>query len=443
MAIRRPGLAVPSRLATWILCWIVLPNLPFMAMWVVGGPPRYPEILAAGTIGLIVRKARFPIKLATFAVMLGYSVLAFISTLFSLSLASLFYSIRFLIELRPGASIEYVMLAALLAATLAGGWKLLRKPTDFVKPWQLLCAAAAIFAFAGLDLWMSAGSRGSYTRTAPAGAAFSSATSQAGFGALAGTGNNLLIVMVEALGMPKDPSLQARLFAPWRRADIAHRYDVRSGTSPFFGSTTSGELRELCGRWGDYAELKTRADPGCLPAKLAANGYETTAIHSFEGGFFDRTDWYPNIGFQSLLFRDGLFDKGAEACSGVFPGACDRDVPRIIAERLKQPGKPQFIYWLTVNSHLPVAADATLGTEHCARFDAELAESQAMACRLFSLWNGVSVSLAEMLADSDLPPTDVLIVGDHAPPFFDRRQRALFHRDRVPWILLKHKVERD
>ena len=69
MAIRRPGLAVPSRLATWILCWIVLPNLPFMAMWVVGGPPRYPEILAAGTVGLIVRKARFPIKFAAFSLM--------------------------------------------------------------------------------------------------------------------------------------------------------------------------------------------------------------------------------------------------------------------------------------------------------------------------------------------------------------------------------------
>ena len=93
MAIRRPRLAVPSRLATWILCWIVLPNLPFMAMWVVGGPPRYPEILAAGTIGLIVRKARFPIKFAAFSLMLGYSVLSFISTLFSLSLASLLYSI--------------------------------------------------------------------------------------------------------------------------------------------------------------------------------------------------------------------------------------------------------------------------------------------------------------------------------------------------------------
>jgi hypothetical protein len=47
-----------------------------------------------------------------------------------------------------------------------------------------------------------------------------------------------------------------------------------------------------------------------------------------------------------------------------------------------------------------------------------------------------------MLTDPDLPPTDVLIVGDHAPPFFDRSQRSQFDPERVPWVLLKHRKSR-
>ena len=35
--------------------------------------------------------------------------------------------------------------------------------------------------------------------------------------------------------------------------------------------------------------------------------------------------------------------------------------------------------------------------------------------------------------------TDILIVGDHMPPYFDRHDRSQFAPDRVPWLLLKWK----
>ena len=55
-----------------------------------------------------------------------------------------------------------------------------------------------------------------------------------------------------------------------------------------------------------------------------------------------------------------------------------------------------------------------------------------MTCRLFSLWDEVAVGLAALLTDPDLPATDILIVGDHAPPFFDRDERLQFEPDQVP-----------
>lgn len=434
--VAQPRLAVSRQLANWLLCWILLPNLAFASLWFVGGPPRYPEILATGVVGLIVRRSSFALKYGAFVATLAYSVLTFISAMFNLAIASVFLSIEFMMELRPSASLEYVVVALLLVATLAAAWRLLKLPTAFELPWEVIAAAAAICSVAGLDEWISHGSRGSYKRLAPNGTPFSSASSQTRFGA-APTQRNLLLIVVESMGLPREAALRQRLLSVWQRPEIADRYSFDFGSTPYFGSTTTGEIRELCGVWGDYPAFKDGRH-ACLPARLAERGYRTTAVHSFAGDFFDRLQWYPNVGFQRQLFRDDLFAAGASGCSGVFPGACDRDVPPILAHQLKQEGK-QFVYWLTVNTHLPVPIDGSLRTGDCARFDANLADAHPMSCRMFSLWNQLSAKLAVLLSDPSLPPMDILIVGDHAPPFFDANERALYDPEHVPWIMLRQR----
>jgi hypothetical protein len=439
----RERLRLPPTLVTWALCWVVLPNLPFAAMWLVGGPPRVIEIFVTGMVGLVIRRAPFWVQFPAFVVLLAASLIAFVSALFSLSIKSMFYSLRFVAELRPSASLEYLVVAACLVLTLALAWRFLRQRQDFDAPLHIVAAGAMIFALCGLDLWASAGTRGSYRGVPAADAPFSSAATQTRFDTLAGDGNHLLVVMVEAMGLPRDPALHRKLMRRWREADIGRIYDVRTGSTPFWGSTTYGEMRELCGRWGDYHALIEERDEGCLPARLAKQGYRTTAIHGFDESFFKRTGWYPNIGFQQSLFRESLLEQGATKCGGVFPGACDRDVPAMIGERLKRAEGKQFVYWLTLNSHIPVPASEPLRTKDCARFDPALARDHAMICRLFSLWSDIDQGLARMLTDPDLPPTDVLIVGDHAPPFFDRSQRTQFDPARVPWILLRHRQSRE
>ncbi|MDT9599456.1 sulfatase-like hydrolase/transferase [Sphingosinicella rhizophila] len=425
-------------LENWLLCWVLLPNLAFWLLSLIGGPPRGFEVLLTGTIGIVLHRAPFPAKMTGFCLALIYSVLSFISSLFNLAILSLIQSLEFLTEMKPSASPEYLLGALALAGTVAIASRQLRKPTT-LPPQRLVLAMALTIIAAWADVQMSKADRGTYSRIAEPGAAFSSAARQSGLAGLATGERHVLFVMVEAMGAPTDPAIATKLVDIWAPPEVRARYEVTTGTTPFYGSTTSGEMRELCGRWGDYRELMETKDATCLPALLAAKGYHSQAWHSFSGKMFDRNRWYPNAGFQEMRFGERLVADGADICPGVFPGACDRDVPREIGTTLKQARQPQFLYWLTVNSHLPVLKNKRLQTLDCARFDASLDAAYPMTCRLLQLFDQTGSAMARQITATDFPPTDILIVGDHLPPFFDRYHRTQFEPDHVPWILLRPK----
>ena len=426
-------------LGNWLLCWIVLPNLAYWLLLLVGGPPRPWPILITGLLGLAAHRAPFPVKFALFLAGMVVSALFFISALFNLSILSLVHSLKFAAELNPSASFEYIVCAIAVAATLLCAWWLLRRPTAFVEPKGMLLAIAAILLAISIDGAMAAGSRGSYQRTPSPNAPFASAAEDSGIARLATGDRHVLMIMVEAMGQPTSPALRSMLVDIWARPEVRARYEVITGDTLFYGSTTHGEMRELCGRWADYDQVLHRRDAGCLPSVLAARGYRSSAWHSFSGTFFDRTSWYPNIGFQEMRFAPELLEAGAQPCPGVFAGACDRDIPRQIGAALRRARQPQFLYWLTVNTHLPVLSNRALGTEHCERFDVALDRDHPQVCRLLQLFDQSGRELAREIAGADFPATDILIVGDHIPPFFDRQHRGQFEPDRVPWILLRPK----
>src|SRR5690606_7509282 len=97
---------------------------------------------------------------------------------------------------------------------------LLRQESTFARPRWLLCAAAITLGLAGADHAISKDTMGSYSRLAPADAPFSSAARQADLLALADGRTNVMVVMVEAMGQPSDPALQARLDRIWMRPEL-------------------------------------------------------------------------------------------------------------------------------------------------------------------------------------------------------------------------------
>ena len=56
---------------------------------------------------------------------------------------------------------------------------------------------------------------------------------------------------------------------------------------------------------------------------------------------------------------------------------------------------------------------------------------------LYWSWIQVFDRTAEIITAPGLPPTDVLIVADHPPPFWSHDGRAHFVSGEVPWILLR------
>ncbi|MEH6758117.1 MAG: sulfatase-like hydrolase/transferase [Parasphingorhabdus sp.] len=427
----------------WALIWLGLANIPFIAMWFVGAPPRYFEIAVAGLVGLVVKRMPRVIQWAAFTAVMAYSILSFVAGLFNLGMSSLLYSMQFFAEIKPSNSTEYIAAAGVILAILIASWFLLKRDTNFAKPYYILLGGALIFGLAGTDYAMGQSMRGHYFREAPAGADFESATQKSGFATRADGKRHLVLIIVESLGVPHhNKAMSDKLFAYYNNSAIQARYDVSKGTSLYYNSTTSGEFREMCGQWGDYYELLEPADAAklnCLPAMLATKGYATHAMHSFKGEFFKRAEWYPNIGFQKREFWAELHAKGAEWCGGVFAGACDRQIPAMLAENLKQAKKPTFLYWLTVNTHLPVPTGLNLDVDDCSKVSLQLAKEFPMICRQFAIFDDIDKALVNEITASDFPESDILIVGDHMPPYYDRHNRSQFDPERVPWLYLKAK----
>ena len=445
IAMRLPGGLIiddeMKRFLNWALIWVVLANAGFMALWFIGAPPRWWEIGVIGFTGLFAKRFPFWLRYISFVSVMIYSVLIFIGGLFNLDISSLAYSVRFFLELNPASAAEYIAVGTAMVLILGIAYKLLRRDTNFSRPSLILAAGALFIGLAAADIQMGKGMRGHYKRTAPDGALFSSATGNTDFAARADGKRNLVLIIVESLGVPAtNAEMQKLLFRAYKDSPaVAALYDLKQGQSLYYNSTTAGEVRELCGRWGDYYDLLDKPDTNCMPAVLGRKGYDTIAMHSFTSTFFERGKWYPNVGFQTRLFDKDLQKVGAEKCGGVFAGACDRDIPVQIAYRLKAAKKPTFLYWLTLNSHLPVPPGLNLNTDKCAQMSPILARDFPQICRQFNIWHDIDSAMVKQITAADFPDSDILLVGDHMPPYFDLHHRTQFDPEHVPYLDLRRK----
>lgn len=420
----------------WVLFWLVAPNLALVLAWPLGGPPMGDTLMASGCIALICSQAPWLwLRRACALVLTPAMLFVYISRNFNVDYDQIASAPTYLTEAAPLRSSMFVgaICAALLSMAIT--WTQMPRVPRFTTPMNLMLGFLAVMGVMRFDAYATAATRGSYDVMGH-GAVFNSAVEATGHQGAPADRRNLVIILVESLGRPVSPAASALFAADWDRPEWRGRYDVRSGEVPYFGPTTSGEMRELCARW--KLDESVPFGPGeCLPARLHAAGYETTAMHGFAGAMFDRKAWWSKAGFDHVEFGPDLKRAGAHPCGGVFPGACDVDVPAQIAARLKAAQKPQLVYWLTLNSHLPVIEDASLGTVNCTYGGTALAEESPLLCPLFTVHHRLSEAITRMALDPALPPTDFLIVGDHMPPFFAREARMRFDPAHVPWILLR------
>lgn len=420
----------------WALYWLLVPNLVMVLMWPMGGPPMVLPLFAAGILGLVLSQIPWvwARRLSAVTLTLGMTVL-YVARNFNIDPTQLSFAPVYFREASPMQSPIFLAGLAITVVAVLIGWTAVPRVPRFTNAMNWVFGALVVVAAMHFDNFATAATRGAYDAGSTA-QAFQSAVAQTGREHPGPARHNLVLIMVEALGVPTSPAGSALFAADWDRPAWRARYKVKTGAVPYFGSTLGGEMRELCGVWSRN-QLDDLSHADCLPARYLRAGYETTAVHAFAGSMFDRSAWWSEAGFQHRLFRSELYAAGARLCGGVFPGVCDTDVPQQITARLERATRPQLVYWLTLNSHLPVIEEASLGTANCAYGGAALRAESDMLCPLFQVHHRLADAITRMALDPRLPPTDFLIVGDHMPPFFQRDARSRFDGNHVPFILLE------
>lgn len=250
---------------------------------------------------------------------------------------------------------------------------------------------------------------------------------------------NVVLIVVESWGLALDSRLAQQLAAPYDDPRIARKYNVSYGAVPFTGLTVPGEARELCQSTIGFGILNASARlvEKCLPAFFHARGYQNLAIHGYVGQMFYRSTWYSKMGFDRMWFGPNLHEMGLPNCRGAFPGICDASIAGWMGSSFLSvdQGKPLFIYWVTLNSHLPVPAHPDLPEDGVCATQPALRSSAAL-CSWFRLVRAVHQSVQQVALGATARPTVFVLVGDHAPPFGDPELLAEFSSTQVPYVML-------
>ncbi|MGH1571837.1 sulfatase-like hydrolase/transferase [Methylobacterium sp. P31] len=270
--------------------------------------------------------------------------------------------------------------------------------------------------------------------TAGIGKPFQSAVKMSGFNALPEADRprrNVLLVLVESLGYLRDAEQRRVLFSAFDDPALKERFAITTGTTSFYGPTAYGEMRELCGVRAYYTVVLGGHPPSCLPSAFVKRGYRTVSIHGFTSKFYDRLSWYPTIGFARSIFEETTQAHYGRRCGGPFVGLCDVDIAGVLSERFATTKDPMFVYWLTLNSHVPVRAEEATPRHDCATGGPF---NDPEVCAMAEIWEDLFDAVNRLALRN--PETEILLVGDHAPPLWRRNARRKFMTDRVPWIRL-------
>jgi hypothetical protein len=241
---------------------------------------------------------------------------------------------------------------------------------------------------------------------------------------------SILFLIIESFGYHKDSEIRQWLKKQLIDESFQKKYSSTEFAAPFKGATTDSEFRQLCGLMGNYSNMTRQIGKSCIPEILRNAGWETFGFHGFSGRMFDRNIWWPSLGIQHSFFAEKLLTAGAPECGGTFRGACDAYVLIPISQILKKP--KQFVYQLTLNTHLPITK-TTIPND--LRAICERSHTADVPCQLIAAHGNYLRALREILNEIPLPPI-VVLVGDHAPPLSRLRDRDLFEHNVVPAFLL-------
>lgn len=419
----------------------VLPSVPYFALAFFVCPQRVLPIalyFVLAVIGLQLNVVFLAVLAAMVAV---FDIVVVISGIFNFSPVLILDSVKYSASLDLFSFAGYTLFACAIAFFVGLYVTLLVRNREKFRQASLVPAILMCCAVLALDLYFNMSPQTKLASALQDKTEFTSAMSQTGLDqpVPAADKQNVLVVMVESMGAYADPAHQRILWEIMQVPEIEAAFEITTGKGPYDGSTTAAESRELCGRWGDYPDYLEKPRYDCLPAAYADAGYDTAAFDAFYGALFDRTEWFPRIGFETLYFREQL--EGSEhipagkTCGLTFKGLCDLDLANAVEAYLDGPGdKPKFAYWLTLHTHLPLEPNATTPRLDC---DSGGPFDDWTICTMTEMWMDLFYRVKEIALNPNLKNTQILLVGDHHPPVWTRQGRKQFEPGQISWMHLK------
>jgi hypothetical protein len=414
---------------------LLLPNaLAILASLWIGIPARSAPIAAYVVVILVGIRLPPLAVVPLYLTVVAFDLLMIVTEIFFLDIGSIHHNLDALTHVRLLSSPLYAGLTAALTAFVAAGlWFLVRYRAPMARGNRIVLALA-VSGFLFADIAINSSASLSLGPAAAIGQPFQSAVQASGFAALTEPSPrkpNVLLVLVESLGVLRDPRQREVLFSAFDDAALREAFSITTGTTSFFGATSYGEMRELCHSRSAYTVLLDGHGPTCLPAQLAARGYRTVSVHGFTSAFYDRSSWYPKAGFVRSVFQDTATSAYTRHCGGAFVGPCDVDIAETIDDRLSKATQPLFVYWVTLNSHVPVRPGEATPRHDC-KTGGPFGDPEV--CAMAEIWEDLFAAVSRLAIRN--PGTEILLVGDHAPPLWRRAARVRFEPDRVPWIRL-------
>ncbi len=242
----------------------------------------------------------------------------------------------------------------------------------------------------------------------------------------------VLFIIVESFGWPKSDLLRLSYMNVLAEG-LDSSYEVKIKPTQFNGATTSAEMRELCGTDVEYYDLDFKTSIGCLPNMLKNRGFSTYGIHGNTGRFFNRNEWWKEIGIDTVLFSEDLIT--AKKCGGLFRGVCDIDVIEQLFNNISA-GR-SFGYALTLNAHFPlIQTELIRDNSKIEKDNCHIYKIDGNICILHNYHLIVMKKInAELHKLKEINPL-VVVVGDHVPPFSDGNSYQLYDPSIVPKIYL-------
>ncbi len=254
--------------------------------------------------------------------------------------------------------------------------------------------------------------------------------------------NKQLLIIMESWGLSKNVDFQTKfqkIISSWA---VQHHLKPEWGQTRFRGSTTSAELRELMHVKGNYMYFLHHTSAAEFPSvfdKKKAAGYDTYGFHSFTGKMFARATWWHNIGLNHVFFRDEILTSKIGKIKQLdgnspFPSLKDEEMFDFMVQQTKDI-KKKFVYFLTVNTHLPFTQEigdvpGEIFAEISALPISDEAKNQMKRLAIELLYFISAIQPADW--------DDVLIVGDHIPPYLRDVDRKFFSAAFVPYLFLTH-----